>query len=44
MSAETFRYLEANLVLALFFWGVEAISRVGHRLETRITKHVIERT
>ncbi|MEK1890538.1 MAG: amino acid ABC transporter permease [Phyllobacterium sp.] len=45
MSAETFRYVEANLVLALFFWGlVETISRVGLRLEARITKHLIERT
>ncbi|GLK64897.1 ABC transporter permease subunit [Paracoccus kondratievae] len=45
MSAETYRYLEANLVLALFFWVlVEAISRVGRRVETRITKHLIERT
>ncbi|MDH6233820.1 polar amino acid transport system permease protein [Mesorhizobium soli] len=45
MSTETFRYLEANLVLALFFWAlVEAISRIGRRLETRITKHLIERT
>ena len=45
MSAETFRYLEANMVLALFFWGlVETISRIGHRLEARITKHLIERT
>jgi len=45
MSTETFRYLEANLVLALFFWAlVEIISRVGRRLETRITKHLIERT
>ncbi|SNT68880.1 amino acid ABC transporter permease [Paracoccus seriniphilus] len=44
MSTETFRYLEANLVLALFFWGlVEAISRLGRRVETRITKHLIER-
>ncbi len=44
MSTETFRYLEANLVLALFFWGlVEAISRAGRRLETRITRHLIER-
>ncbi len=43
MSAETFRYVEANLVLALFFWAlVEAISRVGRRLETRVTKHLIE--
>lgn len=45
MSAETFRYLEANLVLALFFWLlVESISRVGRRLEARVTKHLIERT
>lgn len=44
MSTETFRYLEANLVLALFFWGlVETISRAGRRLETRITRHLIER-
>lgn len=44
MSTETFRYLEANLVLALFFWGlVETISRLGRRLETRITRHLIER-
>ncbi|TRW97741.1 amino acid ABC transporter permease [Paracoccus sp. M683] len=44
MSTETFRYLEANLVLALFFWGlVETISRVGRRLEARITRHLIER-
>jgi polar amino acid transport system permease protein len=45
MSTETFRYLEANLVLALFFWAlVETISRIGRGLETRITKHLIERT
>ncbi|OQM75336.1 amino acid ABC transporter permease [Manganibacter manganicus] len=45
MSTETFRYLEANLVLALFFWGlVETISRCGRLLETRITKHLVERT
>jgi polar amino acid transport system permease protein len=45
MSAETFRYVEANLVLALFFWLlVETISRLGRLLETRITKHLIERT
>ncbi|MTH77914.1 amino acid ABC transporter permease [Paracoccus aestuariivivens] len=45
MSTETFRYLEANLVLALFFWAlVETISRVGRRFEARITKHLIERT
>jgi polar amino acid transport system permease protein len=45
MSTETFRYLEANLVLALFFWAlVEAISNVGRRLEAHVTKHLIERT
>jgi polar amino acid transport system permease protein len=44
MSTETFRYLEANLVLALFFWGlVEAISRFGRRIEAGITRHLIER-
>ena len=45
MSTETFRYLEANFILALFFWLlVETISRFGRRLETHITKHLIERT
>lgn len=45
MSTETFRYLEANFVLALFFWLlVETISRFGRRLETHITQHLIERT
>lgn len=45
MSTETFRYVEANLVLALFFWGlVEAISRLGRRFERRVTQHLIERT
>ena len=45
MSAETFRYVEANLVLALFFWAlVETISRLGRRFEARVTKHLIERT
>ncbi|RJL16349.1 amino acid ABC transporter permease [Paracoccus siganidrum] len=44
MSTETFRYLEANLVLALFFWLlVETISRFGRKLETRITHYLIER-
>ena len=44
MSTETFRFLEANLVLALFFWGlVEAISRFGRRIEAGITRHLIER-
>ncbi len=41
MSTETFRYVEANLVLALFFWGlVEVISRAGRRFETRVTRHL----
>lgn len=45
MSTETFRYLEANFVLALFFWAlVETISRLGRRLETRVTRHLLERT
>jgi len=45
MSTETFRYLEANLVLALFFWAlVETISRFGRRLEKHITGYLIERT
>ncbi|WP_312530822.1 amino acid ABC transporter permease [Paracoccus sp. (in: a-proteobacteria)] len=44
MSTETFRYLEANLVLALFFWlFVELISRIGRRLERRVTHYLIER-
>lgn len=44
MSTETFRYLEANLVLALFFWLlVETISRFGRKLESRITHYLIER-
>ena len=45
MSAETFRYVEANLALALLFWAlVETISRLGRGLEARITHHLIERT
>ncbi|WP_415183003.1 amino acid ABC transporter permease [Phaeovulum sp.] len=45
MSTMTFRYLEANLALALFFWiFVEVISRIGRRLEVRITRHLIERS
>ena len=44
MSTETFRFLEGNFVLALFFWGlVETISRFGRRIETGITRHLIER-
>ena len=45
MSTETFRFLEANLALALFFWAlVEVISRIGRRFEARVTKHLVERT
>lgn len=45
MSTETFRYIEANLALALFFWAlVETISRFGRLLEKRVTRHLIERT
>ena len=45
MSTMTFRYLEANLALALFFWFfVEVISRMGRLLETRITRHLLERS
>lgn len=44
MSTETFRYLEANLALALFFWFfVEVISRLGRKFERRITHYLIER-
>lgn len=44
MSTETFRYLEANFALALFFWiFVETISRLGRKLESRITHYLIER-
>ncbi|HVH02716.1 MAG TPA: amino acid ABC transporter permease [Amaricoccus sp.] len=44
MSTETFRFLEANLVLALFFWGlVETISRFGRRIEAGVTRHLTER-
>ena len=44
MSTETFRFLEANLVLALFFWGlVEVISRLGRRIEAGITGHLVEK-
>jgi polar amino acid transport system permease protein len=44
MSTETFRFLEGNFVLALFFWGlVETISRFGRRIEAGVTRHLIER-
>ncbi|MFZ1470398.1 MAG: amino acid ABC transporter permease [Paracoccaceae bacterium] len=45
MSTMTFRYLEANLALAVFFWVfVEVISRIGRRFELRITRHLVERS
>lgn len=44
MGAETFAFLEATLALALFYWAlVEVISRIGQRLETRVTHYLIER-
>lgn len=44
MSTMTFRYVEANLALALFFWLlVETISRLGRRLEAHLTQHLLER-
>ena len=43
MITETFRYFEANLALALFFWGlVEVISRLGRGLERRVTRYMTE--
>lgn len=43
MSAETFAFVEATFALALFFWiFVEAISRLGRMLETRVTKHLLK--
>lgn len=43
MGAETFRYVETNLALAVFFWVlVELISRVGRRLEARVTHYMTE--
>lgn len=45
MATKTFRYVEGNLMLALFFWFlVEVISRVGQRFEARLTRHQRERT
>ncbi|HHY02699.1 MAG TPA: amino acid ABC transporter permease [Paracoccus sp.] len=45
MATMTFTYLEGYFALALFFWVfVEVISRLGRRLERRITRHLIERT
>ncbi|MBP0578488.1 amino acid ABC transporter permease [Labrys sp. LIt4] len=44
MITETFRYFEATLALALFFWGlVEFVSRLGRWLESRVTHYMIER-
>jgi polar amino acid transport system permease protein len=43
MITETFRYFEANLALALFFWGlVEVISRLGRLIERRVTRYMTE--
>ncbi|TGV11424.1 amino acid ABC transporter permease [Mesorhizobium sp. M8A.F.Ca.ET.173.01.1.1] len=44
MAAETFAFVEANLALALFFWGfVEAIARIGKALERRVTSYLLVR-
>ncbi|MFD1883343.1 amino acid ABC transporter permease [Paracoccus pacificus] len=44
MGAETFAFVEATLALALFYWAlVEVISRLGRRLERRVTRFMIER-
>lgn len=45
MMTETFAFVEATLVLALFFWAfVEAISRAGRRIERRFTHFLLERS
>lgn len=45
MMSETFAFVEATLVLALFFWGfVELISRLGRRLERRFTHFLLDRS
>ena len=45
MMSETFAFVEATLVLALFFWAfVETISRLGRRLERRFTHFLLERS
>ncbi len=45
MATMTFTFLEGYFALALFFWAfVEVISRLGRRLERRITRHLSERT
>jgi polar amino acid transport system permease protein len=39
MAAETFASFETILGMALFYWLlVEAVSRLGRRLETRVTR------
>ena len=43
MSTETFRYLEANLVLALFFWGSWKPCRgLGQKFEAVVTRHLVD--
>ena len=45
MMSETFAFVEATLVLALFFWAfVETISRLGRMLERRFTHFLIDRS
>lgn len=45
MMSETFAFVEPILVLALFFWiFVEAISRLGRRVEARFTHFLLERS
>ena len=45
MATMTFTFLEGYFTLALFFWAfVEVISRLGRRLERRLTRHLMERT
>lgn len=44
MITETFRYVEANFALALFFWGlVESVAWLGRKLERRVTHYMIEK-
>lgn len=43
MSAETFAFVEATFALAIFFWiFVEAISRLGQMLESRVTHYLMK--
>jgi len=45
MMSETFAFVEATLVLALFFWAfVELISRLGRMLERRFTHFLLDRS